>query len=75
MEKLGDTSNTPNMYDQNKDLIHSHFRPNTLSSELNQILGVPTEASDTTFHMTTQPHSTDNQQHVDEGSQSPLFLE
>ena len=36
--KLGDMSNTPNMYDQNKDLIHSHFCPNTLPSELNQIL-------------------------------------
>ena len=29
LEKLGDTSNTPNVYDQNKDLIHSHFHPNT----------------------------------------------
>ena len=38
LEKLGDTSNTPNMYDQNKDLIHSHFHPNTLPLELNQIL-------------------------------------
>ena len=54
LEKLGDTSNMPNMYDQNKDLIHSHFHPNTLPSELNQILQVPTEASDTMFHMTTQ---------------------
>ena len=75
LEKLGNTSNTPNMYDQNKDLIHSHFHPNTLSSELNQILQVPTEVSHPTFHMLTQQHSTDNQQHVDEGSQSPLFLE
>ena len=38
LEKLGDTSNTPNMYNQNKDLIHSHFHPNTLPLELNQIL-------------------------------------
>ena len=38
--KLGDTANTPNVYDQNKDLIHSHFCPNRLPSELNQILGV-----------------------------------
>ena len=38
LEKLGDTSNTPNIYNQNKDLIHSHFCPNTLPSELNQIL-------------------------------------
>ena len=73
--KLGNTSNTPNMYDQNKDLIHSHFHPNTLPSELNQILRVPTEVSDTMFHTTTQQHLTDDQQHVDEGSQLPLFLE
>ena len=37
-EKVGDMSNTPNMYNQNKDLIHSHFHQNTLPSELNQIL-------------------------------------
>ena len=54
LEKLGDKSNTPHMYDQNKDLIHSHFHPNTLPSELNQILQVPMEASDTRFHTTTQ---------------------
>ena len=75
LEKLGDTSNTPNIYDQNKDLIHSHFCPNTLPLELNQILQVPTEVSHPTFHMPTQKHSMDNQQHVNEGSQSPLFLE
>ena len=40
LEKLGDTANTPNVYDQNKDLIHSHFHPNRLPSKLNQILGV-----------------------------------
>ena len=43
LEKLGNMSNMPNMYEQNKDLIHSHFHPNTLSSEFNQILQVPTE--------------------------------
>ena len=75
LEKLGDTSNTPNMYDQNKDLIHSHFCPNTLPSELNQILRVPMEASDTMFHMMTQQHLMDDQQQVDKGSQLPLFLE
>ena len=75
LEKVGDMSNMPSMYNQNKDLIHSHFHQNTLPSELNQILRMPMEASDTTFHMTTQQHSTDNQQHVNEGSQSPLFLE
>ena len=73
--KLGNMSNTPNMYDQNNDLIHSHFCPNTLPSELNQILRVPMEVSDPTFHMMTQQHLTDDQQHVDEGSQSPLSLE
>ena len=36
LEKIGDT--TPNMYNQNKDLIHSHFRRNSFPSELNQIL-------------------------------------
>ena len=77
LEKVGDMSNTPNMYsyNQNKDLIHSHFHPITLPLELNQILQMPMEASDTMFHMTTQQHSTDDQQHVNKGSQLPLFLE
>ena len=75
LEKIGDTSNTPNMYNQNKDLIHSHFCRNTLPSELNQILQMPMQASDTTFHMMTQQHSTDDKQHINEGSQSPHFLE
>ena len=75
LEKVGDMSNMPNMYNQNKDLIHSHFRQNTLPSELNQILRMSMEASDTTFHTMTQQHSTGDQQHVNEGSQSPLFLE
>ena len=43
LEKLGDTAYQTNLYDQNKDLIHSHFRPNRLPSELNQILGIETE--------------------------------
>ena len=38
LEKLGNTSHTPNMYNHNKDLIHSQFCPNTLPLELNQIL-------------------------------------
>ena len=75
LEKLGNTANTPNVYDQNKDLIHCHFCPNTLPLELNQILQVPTEVSEPTFHMPTQQHSTDEQQHVDEGSHSPIILE
>ena len=73
LEKIGDT--TPNMYNQNKDLIHSHFRRNSFPSELNQILRMPTQASDTMFHTTTQQHSTDDKQHVNKGSQSPHFLE
>ena len=75
LEKLGDTLNMPNIYYQNKDLIHSHFCPNTLPLELNQILQVPTEVSHPTFHTPTQQHSTDDQQHVNECSQLPLFLE
>ena len=75
LEKVGGMSNTPDMYNQNKDLIHSHFHQNTLPSELNQILRMPMQASDTTFHMMTQQHPTDDKQHVNEGSQSPVFLE
>ena len=43
LQKLGDTAYHTNSYDQNKDLIHSHFRPNQLPSELNQILGIDTD--------------------------------
>ena len=39
LEKLGDTANTPNVYDQNKDLIHSHFHPNRLPSEIKSDIG------------------------------------
>ena len=62
LEKIGDT--TPNMYNQNKDLIHSHFHHNSFPSELNQILQMPMQASVTTFHMTIQQHSTIDKQHV-----------
>ena len=75
LEKLGEMTNTPNVYDQNKDLIHSHFHPNTLPSELNQILGVPTKISEPTFHMLTQQDSTEEEQHVDEGCHSPIILD
>ena len=34
LDKLGNMANTPNVYDQNSELIHSHFHPNTLPSEL-----------------------------------------
>ena len=49
LEKLGNMTNTPNVYDQNRELIHSHFHPNTLPLELNQILGVPSEISQPCF--------------------------
>ena len=62
LQKIGNT--TPNMYNQNKDLIHSHFCRNSFPSELNQILRMLTQVSDTTFHMTTQQHSTVDKQHV-----------
>ena len=62
LEKIGNI--TPNMYNQNKDLIHSHFRPNSFPSELNQILRMPMQASDTMFHTTTKQHSTVDKQHV-----------
>ena len=63
------------MYDQNRELIHSHFHPNTLPSESNQILGVPSEISEPTFHMLTQQDSMEEEQHVDEGSHSPIILD
>ena len=62
LEKIGNT--TPNMYNQNKDLIHSHFRHNSFPSELNQILRMPTQASDTMVHTTIQQHLTIDKQHV-----------
>ena len=75
LEKLGDMANTPNVYDQNKDLIHSHFHPNTLPLELNQILGVQTEISEPTFHTLTQQDLTEEEQHVNKGSHSPIILD
>ena len=64
LEKLSDMANTPNVYDQNKDLIQSHFCPNRLPSKLNQILGVRTEISEPTFHTLTQQDSMEEEQHV-----------
>ena len=72
LEKLGDMANQTNVYDQNNDLIHSHFHPNRLPSELNQILGVQTQEM---FHTLTQQDSTEAEQHVDEGSHSPIILD
>ena len=42
LEKLGNMSNMPDVYNQNKDLIHSLFHPNTLPSELTLVLQLPT---------------------------------
>ena len=61
-----------NAYDQNKDLIHSHFRPNRLSSKLNQVLGVQTKQ---TFHTPTQQDSTEAEQHVDKGSHLHIIMD
>ena len=72
LEKLGNMANTMNVYDENKDLIHSHFHPNTLPSKLNQIFGVQT---DETFHTLTQQDSMEAEQHVDKGSHSPIILD
>ena len=72
LQKLGDTAYQTNVYEQNKDLIHSHFRPNRLPSELNQILGVETQE---TFHSVTQQDSTEAKQHLEDGSHSPIFLD
>ena len=33
LDKLDNLTNTPNVYDQNSELIHSHFCPYTLPSE------------------------------------------
>ena len=72
LEKPGNTANQRNVYDENKDLTHSHFHPNRLPSELNQILGVETQE---TFHTPTQQDSTEAGQHVDKGSHLPIILD
>ena len=72
LEKLGDTANHTNVYDQNKDLIHSHFHPNRLPSELNKILGVQSQER---FHRPTQQDSTEAEQHVNQGSHLPIILD
>ena len=75
LDKLGDMTNTSNVYDQNRALIHSHFHPNTLPLELINILGGPSEILEPTFHMPTQQDSTEEEQHVDKGSHSPIMLD
>ena len=72
LEKLGNTAYQMKVYDQNKDLIHSHFHPNRLPSKFNQILGVETQE---TFHTATQQDSTEAEQHVEEGSHLPIILD
>ena len=72
LEKLGDTAYQTNVYEQNQDLIHSHFHPNQLPSKLNQILGLETQE---TFHSATQQHSTEAKEHLEEGSLLPIFLD
>ena len=49
-------------------LIHSHFCPNSLPSELNKILGGPREILDPTFCMPSRQDPMEEEQHVDEGS-------
>ena len=75
LDKLGDTTNTPYVYDQNRELIHSHFHPNTLPSELNNILGGPSKILEPTFHTPTQQDSTEEEQHVNKGAHSPIMLD
>ena len=37
--KLGDTANQTNIYDENKDLIHSHFRPKYIAIRVESNIG------------------------------------
>ena len=74
LDKLGNTANTTNVYEQNRELIHSYFCPNILTSKLNNILGGRREILDPTFYMPTQQNPTEEEQHVDEGSHSPIML-
>ena len=75
LDRLGDTANTPNVYDQNSELMHSHFCPNTLPLKLNKILGGRSEILDPIFHTPTQEDPTEEEQHVDKGSHSPIMLD
>ena len=75
LDKLGDMTNTPNVYDQNSDLIHSHFHPNALPLELNKILGGPSEILDPMFHTPIQQDPMEEEQHVNEASHLPIMLD
>ena len=69
LDKLGNIANTPNVYDKNKELIDSHFHPNTLPSESNKILGGPREILDSTFYIPTQQDRTEEELDTDEEEQ------
>ena len=75
LDKLGDMANTHNVFDQNRELIHSHFHPNRLPLEFNKILGGPSKILDPMFHTPTQQDPTEEEQHVDEGSHLPIMLD
>ena len=75
LDKLSDTANTPNVYEQDRELIHSYFCPNSLTSKLYNILGGPRKILDQIFDMPTQQDPTEEEQHVDEGSHSPIMLD
>ena len=60
------------MYMMKTKTYNSHFCPNRLPSELNQIFGVETQEM---FHTRTQQDSTEAEQHVDEGFHSPIILD
>ena len=68
-------ADTPNVYEQNRELIHSYFHPNTLTSELNKMFGGPRVILDPMFYMPTQQDPTQEEQHVDEGSHLPIMLD
>ena len=61
LDKIGDTANTPNVYEKNKELIHSYFRPKTLTSKLSNILGGPREILDPKFYTPTQQDPTEEE--------------
>ena len=64
LDKLGNMANTPNGYDKNKDLIQSHFCP-----ESNKILGGPREILDSTFYIPAQQDPTEEELDTDEEEQ------
>ena len=63
------------MYDQNRELIHRHFHPNTLPLELNKIMQGPREILDPMSHTPTQQDPMEEEQHVNKGSRLPIILD